>query len=228
VGALRVGPESVVNLTVHGIGPARHELAPGEDRTWIGVGQFERLLDAAVGRADVRITFDDGNASDVDIALPRLLERGLAAEFFVLVGLLNRPGRLDTDAVRELRKAGMAVGSHGWAHRDWRRLTAAQADEEIAKANDVLGGLVGQPITRVAIPYGSYDGRVLRRLRYARVTKAYTSDGGRARPGSWLQARNSARHDLDAAWISSVLDGTPPPSTRAWRVAVRTIKRFRR
>lgn len=228
MGALRVVPNSVVNLTVHGIGPAGHELAPGEGRTWIGTGQFERLLDAAVGRADVRITFDDGNASDVAIALPRLLERGLVAEFFVLVGLLNSPGRLDTDGVRELRKAGMAVGSHGWAHRDWRRLTATQADEEIAKASDVLGDLIGQPVTRVAIPYGSYDGRVLRRLRYARVTQAYTSDGGRARPGSWLQARNSARHDLDAAWIGSVLDGTPPLPARARRVAVRTIKRFRR
>src|SRR5262249_50294393 len=137
VGAFRVVPASVVNLTVHGIGAARHELAPGEDRTWIGVGQFERLLDAAVRRADVRLTFDDGNASDVDIALPRLLERGLAAQFFVLVGLLNRPGRLDTDGVRELHRVGMAVGSHGWAHRDWRRLDAAQADEEIARANDV-------------------------------------------------------------------------------------------
>jgi peptidoglycan/xylan/chitin deacetylase (PgdA/CDA1 family) len=225
---LRVVPDSVVNLTVHGIGPARHELAPGEDQTRIGIGQFERLLDAVVGRADVRITFDDGNASDVDIALPRLLERGLAAEFFVLVGLLNRPGRLDPDGVRALQRSGMAVGSHGWAHRDWRRLTAAQADEEIAKANDVLGDLIGQPVTRVAIPYGSYDGRVLRRLRYARMTRAYTSDGGRAQPGSWLQARNSVRHDPDGAWISSVLDGTASLPTRARQVAARTIKRLRR
>jgi peptidoglycan/xylan/chitin deacetylase (PgdA/CDA1 family) len=228
VKAFRLVPDSVLNLTVHGIGPARHELLPGEDRTWIGIGQLERLLDAAVGRADVRITFDDGNASDVDIALPRLLERGLAAEFFILVGLLNRPGKLDCDGVRELQKAGMAVGSHGWAHRDWRRITAAQADEEIAKANDVLGDLIGQPVTRVAIPFGSYDGRVLRRLRHARVTRAYTSDGGRTRPGSWLQARNSARQDMDAAWISSVLDGTASLPTRARRVAARTVKRFRR
>lgn len=228
MGISRVLGDPVVNLTVHGIGPARHELAPGEDRTWIGIGQFERLLDAVVGRADVCITFDDGNASDVDIALPRLLERGLTAEFFVLVGLLNRPGRLDLDGVRELRKAGMAVGSHGWAHRNWRRLTPAQADEEIARASDVLGDLIGRPVTRVAIPYGAYDGRVLRRLRCARVTQAYTSDGGRARPGSWLQARNSVRHDLDSVWISSVLDGTASLPTRARQVAARTIKRFRR
>jgi peptidoglycan/xylan/chitin deacetylase (PgdA/CDA1 family) len=228
VGVLRVVEASVVTLTVHGIGPAGHEFAPGEERTWVGIEQFEQMLDAAVGRSDVQLTFDDGNASDLDVALPRLVERGLTAEFFVLAGLLGQPGRLDRDGVRELHRAGMWIGSHGWAHRDWRRLTPEQADEEITKARDVLSEIVGQPVTRVAIPFGSYDGRVLARLRRARVTRAYTSDGGRARPGSWLHARNSLRHDLDAAWLSSVLDGTPSLRTRARRLAARAVKRVRR
>ena len=81
----------VINLTVHGIGPAERELDPCEDDTWVSIEQFERVLDAVVGRDDVRVTFDDGNASDVTIALPRLLDRGLTAEFFVLAGLLGKP-----------------------------------------------------------------------------------------------------------------------------------------
>jgi peptidoglycan/xylan/chitin deacetylase (PgdA/CDA1 family) len=225
---LRVVPASLVNLTVHGIGPAGREFADGEGEHWVGIGQFEAVLDAVVGRPAVRITFDDGNASDLELALPRLVERGLSAEFFVLVGLLGQEGRLDADGVRELWRAGMRVGSHGWAHRDWRRLTPEQADEEIIKANDVLGEIIGQPVTRVAIPFGSYDGRVLRRLRRARVTRAYTSDGGRARPDAWLQARTSLRHDLDAAWISSVLDDTPPLRVRARRFVASAVKRIRR
>ena len=49
VGVLRVVDGSVVTLTVHGIGPAGHELAPGEERTWVdiarlsGAGQRGRL-----------------------------------------------------------------------------------------------------------------------------------------------------------------------------------------
>jgi peptidoglycan/xylan/chitin deacetylase (PgdA/CDA1 family) len=219
---------SVVTLTVHGIGPAGHELAAGEERTWVDIGRFEQVLDAAAGRPDVRLTFDDGNSSDLDIALPRLLERGLTAEFFVLAGLLGQPGRLDSQGVRELHRAGMRIGSHGWAHRDWRRLTPAQVDEELTQAHDLLGEIGGEPVTRVAIPFGSYDARVLARLRRARVTRAYTSDGGRARPGAWLHARNSVRHDADAAWISSVLDGTPSLRVRARRLAARAVKRTRR
>jgi peptidoglycan/xylan/chitin deacetylase (PgdA/CDA1 family) len=218
---------SVVNLTVHGIGPTRRELDPGEDATWIAVDQLERVLDAVADRGDVRLTFDDGNASDVEIALPRLLERGLTAEFFVLAGLLGQPGRLDADSVRELVGKGMTIGSHGWAHRDWRRVDTEQATEEIAEAQRVLAKLTGEPVSRVAIPFGSYDRHVLRRLRQAKVSRAYTSDGGRARPDAWLQARNSLRHDLDAAWIRRVLNGSPPLHVRARKLAARTVKRLR-
>jgi peptidoglycan/xylan/chitin deacetylase (PgdA/CDA1 family) len=228
VGALRVvRPATVVNLTVHGIGPAARPLDPGEDATWVSVAQFEQMLDAVADRPGVRITFDDGNASDVEIALPRLLERGLTAEFFVLAGLLGQPGRLDHGGVRELHRAGMSIGSHGWAHRDWRRLDGHQATQEIVEANRVLEELAGEPVTRVAIPFGLYDRHVLHRLRQARMTRVYTSDGGRARGGSWLQARNSLRHDLDGEWLRRVLYGRAPLPTRMRRLAARAYKRIR-
>ncbi|AQZ67279.1 glycosyl transferase [[Actinomadura] parvosata subsp. kistnae] len=217
---------AVTNLTVHGIGGTTRELDRGEDATWVSVEQFEQVVDAVAGRPDVRITFDDGNASDVEIALPRLLERGLKAEFFVLAGLLGEPGRLDADGVRELVGKGMRVGSHGWAHRDWRTITERQAAEELERAHEVLGELTGAPVSRVAIPFGSYDRRVLRRLRRAGVTRAYTSDGGRARPGSWLQARNSLRHDLDTSWIGRVMSG-PSLGRRAGKLGMRLYKRVR-
>ncbi|WP_113704539.1 polysaccharide deacetylase family protein [Nonomuraea lactucae] len=218
---------SIINLTVHGIGETGRALDPGEDTTWVAVEQFEQVLDAVVGRADVRITFDDGNASDVEIALPRLLERGLRGEFFVLAGLIGEPGRIDAQGVRELVGAGMRVGSHGWRHRDWRRLGGEQMAEELAGAHRAIGALSGLPVTRVAIPFGSYDRHVLRRLRQAGVTRAYTSDGGRAADGSWLQARNSLRHDLDEGWTRRVLDGRPPPLERARKAGARLYKRVR-
>jgi len=218
---------AVTNLTVHGIGPTTRELDPGEGDTWVSVAQFEQVVDAVAGRPDVRLTFDDGNISDVEIALPRLVERGLKAEFFVLAGMLGEPGRLDSDGVRELLDAGMRIGSHGWAHRDWRTLGAREAAEELSAAHHLLGQLVGEPVSRVAIPFGSYDRRVLSRLRRIGVTRAYTSDGGPARPGSWLQPRTSLRHDLDRGWITRVLDGGPSLPRRAAKLAMRFYKRVR-
>jgi peptidoglycan/xylan/chitin deacetylase (PgdA/CDA1 family) len=217
----------LVILTVHGIGPASRPLDPGEDRTWVTVEQFEQVLDAVVGRTNVRLTFDDGNASDVEVGLPRLLERGLSAEFFVLAGLLGESGRLDAAGVRQLHEAGMRVGSHGWSHRDWRRMDSSLHAQEFRDSRRVLGELTGRAVSRVAIPFGSYDRHVLRHLRRTGITRAFTSDGGRARSGSWLQPRNSLHADIGPEWIRSVLDGRPSPRLRAWRVAPRAFKRVR-
>jgi peptidoglycan/xylan/chitin deacetylase (PgdA/CDA1 family) len=217
----------VVILTVHGIGPAPRMLDPSKDRGWVTVEQFEQVLDTVVGRTDVRLTFDDGNASDVEIGLPRLLERGLSAEFFVLAGLLGEPGRLDAADVRQLHEAGMRLGSHGWAHRDWRRIDPSLHAEEFQDSRRVLGQLTGSSVSRVAIPFGSYDRHVLSYLRRSGVTRAYTSDGGRARPDSWLQTRTSLRADIGPGWIRSVLDGRPSRSLRARRVVASTFKRVR-
>jgi peptidoglycan/xylan/chitin deacetylase (PgdA/CDA1 family) len=218
---------TVVNLTVHGIGPASRPLDPGEDCTWVTVEQFEQVLDAVVGRTDVRLTFDDGNASDVEIGLPRLLERGLSAEFFVLAGLLGEPGRLAAADVRQLHEAGMRVGSHGWAHRDWRRIDRSLHSQEFDDSRGVLAELTGRAVSRVAIPFGSYDRHVLRHLRRAGITRAFTSDGGRALPHSWLQARTSLRADIGPEWVRNVLDGRPSLARRARRVAGRGLKRVR-
>ena len=40
---------SVVNLTVHGIGPVSRGLDPGEDGTWVSVTQFEQVLGGHAG-----------------------------------------------------------------------------------------------------------------------------------------------------------------------------------
>lgn len=218
---------AVVNLTVHGIGPTGRRLDPGEDGTWVSVAQFEALLDAAVGRRDVRITFDDGNRSDVEVALPRLRERGLRATFFLLAGRLGEAGRVDAADVRELVGAGMTVGSHGWAHRDWRRVDEAAAREEFEEAPRVLAAVVGRPVRAVAVPFGSYDRHVLRRLRRAGAQRVFTSDGGRARERAWLQNRSSAHHDLDDGWLTRTITERPPPAARLRRVAATAVKRAR-
>jgi peptidoglycan/xylan/chitin deacetylase (PgdA/CDA1 family) len=219
-------PAKIVNLTVHGIGNPPRTLDPGEDKTWVTVAQFEQVLDAVVAVNNVHLTFDDGNASDVEIALPRLLERRLTAEFFLLAGRIGRQGSVDRDGVRELLAAGMTIGSHGWAHRDWRRLDKPQLTQELTEAPRLLADLTGVPVHRVAVPFGSYDRRVLGRLRKAGVTRAYTSDGGAARAQTWLQTRTSLRRDLTGAWIADVLAGAPGMRQHR-RTVAKLVKRVR-
>lgn len=217
----------VANLTWHGIGNLPRRLDPGEDEVWVGTAAFERTLDLVTGRTDVAVTFDDGNSSDVEIALPRLRERGLHATFFVLAGRLGQPGMLSVGAVRELADAGMTIGSHGWAHRDWRALRRADVDTELRRAPAVLAEISGQPVDSVAIPFGSYDRTVLARLRAAAVSRVYTSDGGRTRAEGWLQGRTSLRRDTTATQVAALIDGRERRAAAVRRAAAGWLKRNR-
>lgn len=180
-------------------------MAPGEELVWLDQQQFTSALDAVVGRSDVRITFDDGNASDIEHALPELQRRGLTATFFVVAGRLGVPGFLDEEGVRELAAAGMDIGCHGMRHRPWRRLDERALCEEVVYARRALEQVVDRPVSEAACPFGSYDRRVLRFLRRHGYRRAYTSDAGAARPGDWVQARNTVHPGNAVGVIERVL-----------------------
>src|SRR5690242_5005716 len=127
-----------INLTFHGIGEPGRRLEPGEPDIWVSREQMHSLLDFAVDRKDVMITFDDGNASDLELALPALHERGLTATFFVIAGRLGAPHFLDEAGVRALAAAGMMIGCHGMHHRRWRGLDQSALHEELVEAKDIL------------------------------------------------------------------------------------------
>jgi len=95
----------MINLCFHGIGAPERELEADEDQFWVEPERFEALLDAAGELEDVCLTFDDGNRSDLSLALPLLRERGLTALFFVVAGRLGEPGSLSADDVEQRGQA---------------------------------------------------------------------------------------------------------------------------
>ena len=220
-------PERSINLTFHGVGTPPRSLDPGEDRVWVSDARFLALLDCAAGRRDIAISFDDGNASDVERALPALRDRDLQATFFVVAGRLGEPHFLDQDGVRALADAGMDIGCHGMHHRRWRGLEAGALDEELVEAKALLEQVAGGSVTRAACPFGSYDRRVLRRLRGSGYQHVYTSDRGTARPGDFIQARNSVGPDDDPSLLDRIaaLETTSPKLLR--RRTKLVIKRWR-
>jgi len=186
--------DEMINLSFHGVGtPAGPPREMGEHDYWVGRDAFLSLLDELQGRDDVRLSFDDGNASDVDVALPALVERGMTADFFVVAGRLGTPGNLDPGGVRALRVAGMGVGTHGMDHRSWRGLNDGDLAVELVEARDAIAEAAGSAVDTAALPLGAYDRTVLAALRKFGYRVVYSSDARRARSGSWLQPRYAVR-----------------------------------
>jgi peptidoglycan/xylan/chitin deacetylase (PgdA/CDA1 family) len=213
----------VHNLTFHGVGEAPRALEPGEAHVWLSEDRFTAVLDAVRDRPDVRLSFDDSFRSDVEVALPALRDRGLTATFFVLAGRLGHPEHLDADAVRALRTAGMTIGSHGLEHRNWRTLDEGEMGRELEQARDILSAAAGEPVTHASVPFGAYDRRVLARVRAAGFDRVFTSDGGPADDGAWLQPRTSVTVDSAPAGLAV----RPSAAATTTLTVKRLVKRWR-
>lgn len=124
------------------------------------------------------VTFDDGTASDLEIAAPELMRHGFNATFFVTTGFLGRRGYLTKPQVRALADQGFEIGSHGATHRYLTELDAAEAQIELSNSKTLLEQITGRPVRHVSAPGGRWDRRIARLAREAGFATFATSDIG--------------------------------------------------
>ena len=219
-------------LSLHGIGAPHDGVSAKESFFWVTRQAFTILLDSIVAvRATTDIptliTFDDGNASDAAIALPELVKRGLTAAFFICSRRIGAPHYLDRVALADLLAAGMEIGTHGKDHRNWRGLDETSLDAELGGARRRIEDVCGAAVTKAAIPFGSYDRRLLQRLHRERFECVYTSDRGLARSEAWLKPRDT----MDSTWLEAdmndVLNVKPSLKVRLRQNAAILYKRLR-
>ena len=216
-----------LNICFHGIGTPGRQLEEGEDEVWISEELFTLVLDEIMTWPEIRITFDDGNASDIEIAMDALLSRGLRATFFVVAGRFDTAGSLSRDNVRNLRRAGMTIGTHGMHHRSWRHLDEVGRQVELVEARAQIAEASGAPVREAAAPLGSYDRRVLSTLKALDYTHLHTSDRRTARPQDWLQPRFSVRTNDTPEGLRAEIVEPQPTARQLWLEAKGLIKRLR-
>jgi peptidoglycan/xylan/chitin deacetylase (PgdA/CDA1 family) len=231
-------PSEVLDLTaelilnLHGSGSPPEGVGDRERFFWITQPTLISLLQTVVttrsiSSLPVAITFDDGNESDAAIALPELAKRELRATFFVVAARIGMPHFLDRKALTDLVSAGMEIGTHGMYHRDWRKIDEAALNVEIVDARRRIEDICGIAVTKAAIPFGSYDRRVLRRLRSEPFKHVYTSDGGLAESDAWLMPRQTIDSTLSEDSIKGLVTTYPPLWARLRYCAARIYKRQR-
>lgn len=116
---------------------------------------------AAAGSRAVALTFDDGHASDLHIALPALLRHGFPAAFFVTAAWVGTPGHLDWPQVRELRELGMTVGAHGWDHRPLSELAPVELARQLRDTRRLIAERAGAAPEFLALPAGAGNAQVI-------------------------------------------------------------------
>ncbi len=157
----------------------------------------------------VVITFDDGDISNLQVALPALTRRGMVAEFFVTADFVGRPGRLAPQDLRTLAEAGMSVQAHGCSHRFLDDLSVEEVERELGDSKRRLETILEQPVTGLALP-GGRGGERERALAlgmgYVDVLGSVPGHNRRRSPGHYLQ-RLAVTRDLSLADFASMVSG---------------------
>jgi len=187
-------------VTFHGIGTPPAGVPEPERVYWASAEEFLRVVSEALVAAEARnltpvFTFDDGNRSDLDIAAPVLKKYGATGIFFPCTGRVGRPGYLSAGDIRALLDQGFEIGSHGINHVPWGRQDSKTLKSEVEDSKNFLEALTGLAVNAVALPFGSYNRRVLNVLRQAGYTKIYSSDPGLPLTSAWFLQRFSYRTD---------------------------------
>ncbi len=159
----------------------------------------------------VVLTFDDGWISDFSVAVPLLRQYGFRAAFFVNPGTLDTEGYLTTDALKEMGRSGMEIGSHGFDHLFLTTLADADLAVQVETSKIELEILLGKEIHFFSIPRGRYDERVLKAIRDAGYRLACSSDVGLNRQDTdpfrlrrWALKRSTREDDF-----ISIVEGRP-------------------
>ena len=194
-----------------------HELrAEGSDYAYVvktsefarQVELYRRLqLGGGVGLVP-EVTFDDGDVSNYEQALPVLQEFGVMARFFITVGwTAQRAGYMNWEQLRGLQAAGQQIGAHGWTHTLLTHCDAAQLKTELLDARLKLEDGLGAAVTTLSLPGGRYNQRVLNACKEYGYTQVFTSvPQASTAADDWLVGRLNLVGGTELAWLEKVLD----------------------
>jgi peptidoglycan/xylan/chitin deacetylase (PgdA/CDA1 family) len=108
------------------------------------------------------ITFDDGWASNLSLALPVMKQLHFPCTIFVVadrgVEVFNEGGDLDRaltdEEVAQLADEGVSIQSHGLTHRPFTEMHQDELNLELRESRRRLEALTGKPVEWLAAPFG--------------------------------------------------------------------------
>lgn len=133
----------------------------------------------ALPKKSVMLTFDDGYLDNGTDMYQAMLVAGAKGTIFTPTGLLNNPGYLSWEKVREMAGSGLfSFGNHTWSHRNVGGV-ASVIEYEITTADTQLAeqGLNNPKI--FAYPYGLESGQAKKDLTALGYKLAFTTVYGR-------------------------------------------------
>ena len=172
--------------------------------------RWDELTDANAAPG-ICLTFDDGHRSNYELVLPILLKCHLSGMFFITTDWIGQRDFMSKGQLRELRKAGMLVGSHGGSHTFFSSMTADAARRELAASKRRLEAILKEPVTAISLPGGRSHPQMREMAREAGYQQLFTSSVALAHPlGDPLDwPRLPITNNLSESFVQRLMSADP-------------------
>ena len=147
---------------------------------------LERMRNAAeLPDRTLGITVDDAYSSVYRIAWPRLKKAGLPFTLFVSTDAVDHatPGYMTWDQIRELKAAGVTIGSQTASHPHLPDIELEQVKIELDRAAQRIADETGERPALFAYPYGEYGSAIQRIVAARGYVAAFGQHSGVAHAG---------------------------------------------
>lgn len=203
----------LVVLAYHGIDdPAGFERQLEHLRRTASPVSLDELCDSIAGRRGlprraVMITFDDGDRTVLDVAMPMLRERGLPAVAFVVAGLLDTDTPLWTTEAAELAPVDGSAADHASRATRFVRELKQLPDHERLSSIDLL---------RADSPRAPFTSRQLRREELPVLESAGISIGNHSLTHPCLSRCQKVKIETEVRTAHDVLAAATGTAPRAF------------
>lgn len=166
----------------------------------------------------VALTFDDSGQDNYTVAFPILRSHHFVATFFVITGVVGKPGCMTWRELKEMSSYGMAIESHTVHHHFLRSLSDTMLHAELAGSREAIRAHLGVDARFLSYPDGGCDTRVMKATQAAGYLAAVTDKPGTVGDTlyptaayNWPRQGIGPRETL--AMFEKALTGAPLPSS---------------
>lgn len=131
-----------------------HTILPDQLYAYLNEGK-------ALPKKPIMLTFDDTVLDQYTVVNPTLKKYGYKAAYFIMTVSIGKKGKfvnyMSAEQIKELADEGNTIGSHTYDHKNFKKYTGKDWEEQLDKPTKKLEEITGKKIEYFAYPFGLWN-----------------------------------------------------------------------
>ncbi|MES2653568.1 MAG: polysaccharide deacetylase family protein [Bacteroidota bacterium] len=147
-----------------------HTILPDQLYAYLNTG-------AALPSKPIMLTFDDTDLDQFTTVNPILKKHGYKAVYFIMTVSIGKKGKfvdyMSSEQIKQLSDEGNVIGSHTYDHKNFKKYTGKDWEEQLDKPTKRLEEITGKKIENFAYPFGLWNAEGIPQLKKRGFKMAY-------------------------------------------------------